>query len=124
VEVRECKHHGAVEFGNYSAGNGKFRWMCKPCIAEAVTRRHQKIKCILVAEAGGRCAICGYARSVVNLHFHHVDPSTKLFAVSTASGKALATWEAPNPARVPSTVPASDEVVSRWAQLSFDQPEA
>lgn len=92
VEVRTCKHHGDVEFGNYSAGNGKFRWICKRCVAEAVTRRHQKIKRTLVAEAGGCCAVCGYDRSVVNLHFHHVDPASKLFAVSTASGKALATF--------------------------------
>jgi hypothetical protein len=29
---------------------------------------------------------------VVNLHFHHVDPSKKSFAVSTASGKSLDTF--------------------------------
>ena len=27
---------------------------------------------------------------MVNLHFHHVDPSTKAFALSVATGKALA----------------------------------
>jgi hypothetical protein len=41
-------------------------------------------------EAGGRCAVCGYNRCIVNLHFHHVDPSTKSFALSVASGKGLA----------------------------------
>lgn len=29
---------------------------------------------------------------VVNLHFHHVDPSTKSFAVSVATGKSLQTF--------------------------------
>ena len=29
---------------------------------------------------------------MVNLHFHHVDPKTKSFAISTASGKSLDTF--------------------------------
>ena len=94
VEVRVCKRHGAVEFGNYSSGAGRFRWMCKRCIAEAVTRRHQKVKRILVEEWGGGCAICGYDKSVVSLHFHHVDPATKRFAVNMAHGKSLAAFRA------------------------------
>jgi len=66
--------------------------MCKRCIAEAVTRRHQKVKRMLVTEAGGACAVCGYHRCVVNLHFHHVDPSQKKFAVNMAMGKSIATF--------------------------------
>lgn len=83
-----------MEFGNYGAGGGKFRWMCKRCISEAVTRRHQKVKRILVAEWGGACAICGYNRSVASLHFHHVDPTFKSFAVNMAHGKSLAAFKA------------------------------
>ena len=94
MEVRSCKRHGLVEFGNYRAGGGKTRWMCKSCVAEAVTRRHQKVKRILVAEWGGACAICGYSRSVSSLHFHHVDPTTKSFAVNMAHGKSLAAFKA------------------------------
>jgi len=63
-------------------------------VAEAVTRRHQKVKKILVEEHGGCCAVCGYARTVVNLHFHHVDPSTKSFAVNSSLGKSLAAFRA------------------------------
>jgi hypothetical protein len=51
--------------------------------------RTQKVKRILVEEAGGCCAVCGYARCMVNLHFHHVDPATKSFTMSVASGKGL-----------------------------------
>jgi hypothetical protein len=58
------------------------------------SRRHQKIKRILVAEWGGCCAVCGYDRCVVNLHFHHVVPAEKSFGVTVASGKALDVYRA------------------------------
>jgi 5-methylcytosine-specific restriction endonuclease McrA len=88
-ELRLCKRQGLVVFHLYSAGRSGRRWRCKRCVGEAVTRRHQKVKRILVAEAGGCCAVCGYKRSVVNLHFHHVVPADKAFAVTVASGKSL-----------------------------------
>lgn len=94
AEVRLCSRHGEVVFHRYSAGPLRYRWRCKRCVGEAVTRRHQKVKRILVAEAGGCCAVCGYDRCVVNLHFHHVDPSCKSFAVSVATGKSLASYRA------------------------------
>ena len=49
---------------------------------------------MLLDEAGGRCAICGYDRCTLNLHFHHVDPATKVFALNLAAGKSLATFRA------------------------------
>jgi hypothetical protein len=73
-----------------SQGKRGYRWRCKRCAGEAVTRRLQKVKRILVEEAGGCCAVCGYDRCMVNLHFHHVDPKTKSFTMSVASGKGLA----------------------------------
>jgi len=92
--TRHCRHHGWVTFHRYSAGPGKHRWRCKRCVGEAVTRRHQRVKRILVAEAAGGCAVCGYDRTVVNLHFHHVDPAEKAFGVTTASGKSLDAYRA------------------------------
>jgi hypothetical protein len=81
-----------VEFGLY--GRKKPRWTCKRCIAEAVTRRHQKLRRILIEEAGGRCAVCGYDRCAFNLHFHHVDPADKALEMTTASGKSLGAYHA------------------------------
>ena len=48
-----------------------------------MTARRRRVKRILVAEHGGSCRLCGYSRSTVALQFHHVDPITKSFALST-----------------------------------------
>jgi hypothetical protein len=92
VENRECRRHGETEFARYADGQGGTRWRCKRCVAEAVTRRHQAMRRVLIEEAGGACALCGYDRCIVCLHFHHVDASTKLFQMTMSSGKALATY--------------------------------
>jgi hypothetical protein len=63
-------------------------------VGEAVTRRHRKVRALLVAEAGGRCAVCGYDRCTKNLHFHHVDPATKAFEMHMGTGKSLAAFQA------------------------------
>ena len=54
----------------------------------AVDRRRKEIKRLLVADAGGACRICGYSRAMAGLHFHHVDPAGKAFALS-AKGVTL-----------------------------------
>jgi hypothetical protein len=94
AEVRECRRHGQVEFHRYRAGRGTHRWRCKRCVGERVTRRHQKLRRLLVDEAGGCCAVCGYKRCIINLHFHHVDPTTKSFSMSMARGKSIAAYRA------------------------------
>src|SRR5256714_7063658 len=47
------------------------------------------MKRILVEEAGGACIICGYARDVRALHFHHLEPSRKRHEIN-ARGAAIA----------------------------------
>ena len=49
--------------------------------SESVARRQRKIKETLL-EAGGRCTLCGYSRSVSALVFHHVDPGVKQFGLA------------------------------------------
>ena len=75
---RTCPRHGAAPFARDAQGT--FR--CTSCSSEAVSRRRRKVKAILVAEAGGRCAICGYERCVGALAFHHLDPGAKSFGLA------------------------------------------
>ena len=74
-----CARHGETEF--LLEGRGYYR--CKRCRSEAVVRHRQKVKTTLIAEAGGRCVICGYARNARALQFHHLDPSEKRLGLSS-----------------------------------------
>jgi hypothetical protein len=47
---------------------------------------------MLVEEGGGCCAVCGYDRCIINLHFHHVDPTQKSFQVSSHIGRSLSAF--------------------------------
>jgi hypothetical protein len=82
--MRTCRHHGESVFVAERAGY--FR--CRRCRAERVARRRRKVKAILAGEAGGACRICGYARYIGALQFHHVDPSEKRLGLATG-GVAL-----------------------------------
>ncbi len=72
-----CPHHGETEFLAFPSG----RHRCGRCNIEAVMRRRRKVKEILVAEAGGCCARCGFDEHPSALQFHHVDPSQKEFGI-------------------------------------------
>jgi transposase len=76
--VLGCPHHGMTQFSRRSAGG----YRCTKCRAEAVSRRRRKVKRLLVEEAGGACAVCGYDRCVGALHFHHLVPAEKRFSLS------------------------------------------
>lgn len=73
-----CARHGETD--HVADGRGYFR--CRRCRSERVIRRRHSIKATLVAEAGGRCAVCGYSRCLSALAFHHVEPSVKEFGIS------------------------------------------
>jgi hypothetical protein len=95
IEMRRCERHGKTEFAQYSRGPERgYRWCCKRCVGEAVTRRKQRLKRMLVDEAGGACCVCGYDRCIINLTFHHVDPRTKSFPMTMAIGRSIATFRA------------------------------
>ncbi len=73
-----CAIHGEAEFRQRPDGY----WRCLPCRSLHVSDRRRRVKQILVEEAGGRCALCGYDRSARALHFHHLDPEAKRFHLS------------------------------------------
>jgi transposase len=76
--LRACPRHGQTMF--VLEGRGSYR--CKQCRQEQVSRWRRRVKAQLVAEAGGRCMLCGYDRCQAALQFHHLDPAVKRFAVS------------------------------------------
>jgi len=76
-EERMCGEHGLTP---HALRDGYFR--CLRCLKEAVVDRRRRFKQILVREAGGECVLCGYDECVAALHFHHVDPASKRFALS------------------------------------------
>jgi len=78
--VLRCAVHGPTEF----IRRGDSGWRCLRCRSEAVTLRRRRVKEILVAEAGGRCALCGYDRYVGALQFHHLEPGQKRFSLADA----------------------------------------
>ncbi len=77
--LRECARHGWGAFVRVGA-EGHYR--CARCNTQAVSDRRRRVKEILVAEAGGRCAACGFDAYAGALQFHHRDPAAKSFEVS------------------------------------------
>ena len=76
--LRTCARHGHVRFVPDARGT----YRCTHCSTDAVARRRRKVKATLVAEAGGRCCLCGYDRCIAALAFHHLDPDQKEFGLA------------------------------------------
>ena len=74
-----CSRHGWTEFARRADGRA---YRCVKCRADRVTAQRRRVKLALIAEAGGRCRLCGYDRFSGALHFHHLDPGTKAFGLS------------------------------------------
>jgi len=62
----------------------------KEYLKAAVIRRRRIVKERAVALLGGACIICGYDRHPGMLDFHHIDPKTKSFGIS--SGGLSRSW--------------------------------
>jgi transposase len=76
--TRECPRHGWTWFRRTGTS---IRYRCARCLVESVSERRRRVKEILVEEAGGRCAACGYSDCIAVLQFHHLDPETKRFGL-------------------------------------------
>ena len=79
-----CKYHGKTEYSKRSDAG----YRCKKCAVASVTRRRQKLKLMSIEYLGGECQICRYNKCVASLDFHHRDPSTKDFKISTGNIKS------------------------------------
>jgi transposase len=80
-----CRRHGRTLFKIIDGT----RVRCRRCNSEGVSSRRRKVKEILVREAGGSCAICGYDKHPRALEFHHVDPSQKSFGIGRGFTRSL-----------------------------------
>lgn len=52
---------------------------------ENLKEHRRRTKETLVAYKGGKCEKCGYDKCIEALDFHHIDPSTKSFGISTSN---------------------------------------
>lgn len=77
--LKECKHHG---FTNYVYVNSENRYRCVKCRSEAVQKRRDTTKQLMVEYKGGKCEICGYNKCNAALEFHHLDTSEKDFGIA------------------------------------------
>lgn len=59
-------------------------------LKKAVATRRRKLKIKAIETMGGACMICGYNKHPSILDFHHIDPKTKAFGIS--SGGFSRSW--------------------------------
>jgi hypothetical protein len=83
--LRVCAAHGPTAF--VRDRDGYYR--CPRGRAESVTRRRARVRAQVIADAGGRCVICGYGSSPAALQFHHLDPGTKEFTLRNGDTRSL-----------------------------------
>jgi len=70
----------------------RYCYVCSPIQKEENKSKSERRrrKEILVKMLGGKCAICGYNKSILALSFHHKDPASKKFDI--ANGNILGDW--------------------------------
>ncbi|EBS4516540.1 hypothetical protein DQT32_03855 [Salmonella enterica subsp. enterica serovar Braenderup] len=73
-----CEIHN-VMYEQYKNG----RHVCKKCANEKISNYRRELKIKAVEYKGGKCAFCGYNKSISALEFHHTDPNEKDFGIAT-----------------------------------------
>lgn len=71
----------------YKRSGGGTTKVCNSC---SVNKRRVGLKQKCVDYKGGKCVVCGYNKCNEALDFHHIDESTKEFAIS---GSHARSWE-------------------------------
>jgi len=85
--IRECQGCGRVYVYNRAVSGHSTRH-CNSCLSN---RRRFKKKRKAIEYKGGKCIVCGYSRCARALAFHHLDPLTKSFSISSNHGRKWAT---------------------------------
>lgn len=90
-----CNIHGISEHKQKKRSSGDVRWICKDCEYYACRKYLANLKLKAIKAGGGECQICGYDKCWRALHFHHVDPSKKEFAIfeGRPGHKKVRSWE-------------------------------
>jgi predicted HNH restriction endonuclease len=60
-------------------------------LIQAVAKRRRTLKLKAINSLGGACKLCGYNKHPGILDFHHINPSSKSFGIS--SGGFSRSWE-------------------------------
>lgn len=82
MKTKYCKRH---EVSPHFLRKDTHGWRCKKCAGESVARRRAELRKKAVEYMGGRCSQCEYDKCKSALEFHHLDPSTKSFGISSGS---------------------------------------
>ena len=85
-----CNRHQISEHSLFGE-----RWKCKKCDYLYARRYLENLKIKAIKYGGGECKKCGYDKCWHALHFHHIDPSKKEFAIfeSRPRKKKVRNWE-------------------------------
>ena len=78
----KCTRVLAVVDNFYRYGDGRPHGWCKECNKGQVLERQRLFKQQCVDYKGGCCELCGYARYVGALQFHHCDAQQKDFQIA------------------------------------------
>lgn len=74
-----CPKHGQAVYVYTPSAR---RFVCRQCNTDAVDRRRQSNKDVLLDIFGSKCETCSYSASRRALEFHHIDPQQKEFGIS------------------------------------------
>ena len=76
-----CNTHGISEHKKKIRSTGQIRWICTPCEYLSSRKYMANLKLKAIKYGGGECTKCGYDKCWRALHFHHIDPNQKEFAI-------------------------------------------
>jgi len=86
MRICQCKNCGRIY--EYIRKKKHTLDRCNSCVA-ITGLRERKTKALYEAKGGAKCSQCGYDKHTSALDFHHVDPETKKFTISSSLNRSL-----------------------------------